>query len=322
MKRLLAGAAVFIALNVLLPCGVVAQGFPSRPIRIIVGFQPGGGVDISARTVGKYLSEAIGQSVVVDNRPGAAGNIAAEIVAKSPPDGYTLLMSNSTISIPSLFIKLPYDVNKDLIALSLVAIGPSILVAHPSLPVKSVKELIALAKAKPGQLIFGSGGVGNITHLEMELFTAATGINMVHVPYKGGAPSVIGLLSGEVHMLFTSIPSVLAPVRAGKIRPLGVSLTRRSSALPDVPTIAEAGVPGYDAASWYGLFAPAGTPPQVLGVLSKELVKIMKVAEIKEKFASDGFEPVGNTPEEFAAFVREEIPKWGNVVKAAGIKPE
>jgi tripartite-type tricarboxylate transporter receptor subunit TctC len=299
-----------------------SQPYPSRPIRIVVGFQAGGGVDISARAIGKEMNEALNQSVIVDNRPGASGNIAAEIVSKSPADGYTLLMANSTISIPSLFTKLPYDVNKDLQPVSLIALGPSALVVQPSFPVTTVKDIVAMAKAKPNQLIYGSGGPGNITHLEMVLLMNMAGIEMVHVPYKGGAPSVIGLLSGEVQMLFTSIPSVLTQVNAGKLKAVGVSTSKRHGSLPNVPTISESGLPGYDAASWYGLFAPAGTPKEVLAVLTREIVKAMRVPSVRERFASDGFDPVGNSPEEFGKFVREEIPKWAKVVKAGNIKGE
>jgi tripartite-type tricarboxylate transporter receptor subunit TctC len=279
-------------------------------------------VDLSARAIAKELTELLGQSVIVDNRAGAGGNIAADLVAKSAPDGYTLLMAPMSISVPSLFAKLPFDINKDLAPVSLVAIGPSILVAQTSFPVNSVKELIALAKAKPGQLTYGSTGVGGATHLLMELFVAAAGIKLIHVPYKGGAPSLIGLMSGEIHMIFTSIPSVLSQIRAGKVKPLGVSLKKRSSVLPNVPTIDESGLPGYDAASWYGLFAPAGVSKNILDILSRELVKIMRVQSVRDRFASDGFDPVGSSPEEFSAFVKEEIPKWAKVVKAAGIKPQ
>jgi len=301
---------------------VFAQNYPAQPIRVVVGFQAGGGVDMSARAVGKYLTESLGQSIIVDNKPGAAGNIGANFVAKAAADGYTLLMSNSTIAIPSLFASLPFDVSKDFDPISLVAIGPSVLAVHPSLPVNSVKELIALAKASPKQLIYGSGGIGNITHLEMELFNAMVGTKMVHVPYKGSAPSVIGLLGGEVQMIFTSIPAALSQIRAGKIKAIGVSILHRSSALPNVPTIDEAGLPGYDAASWYGLFAPAGTPKNVLGMLGREVVKIMSVPDIKERFASDGFEPVGSGPAEFSKFLHTELVKWAKAVTMAGIKPE
>ena len=297
-----------------------AEKYPTRPIRIVVGFGAGGGVDIASRAIGKQLTEALGQSIVVDNRPGASGHIAADIVSKAQPDGHTLLMSNLTIAMPSLFAKLPFDVNKDLVPVSLVAIGPSVLVVNPSLPVNSVKELIAAARAKPKQLIYGSGGPGNITHMEMVLFTNMAGIDMIHVPYKGGAPSVVGLLSGEVQMLFTSIPSVLSQIQARRVKPLAVSTAKRSSALPEVPTISEAGLPGYDAASWYGLFAPAGIPKNVLGVLSKEIVRIMQVPEVRQRFSGDGFEPVGGTPDQFAKFVRTEIAKWEKIIKTAGLK--
>ncbi len=306
----------------LISVSALAQNYPSRPIRVVVGFQPGGGVDISARAIAQKLTESLGQSVIVDNRPGASGNIAAEFVAKAPPDGYTLLMSNSTIAIPSLFAKIPFDVNKDLAPVSLVAMGPSVLVSHPSFPVKTVKDLIALAKAHPRDVIYGSGGPGNITHLEMELFNYMSATKMVHVPYKGGAPSVIGLLSGEVQVLFTSVPSVLQQINAGKARAIAVSTIKRNSALPNVPTINESGVPGYDAASWYALFAPAGVSRDVLGTLSREIVKLMGVREIREKFAADGFEPVGNSPDEFAKFIRAEIPKWAKVVQIANIKAQ
>jgi len=312
----------FIVLSAagVLASAVAAQTYPTRPIRIVVGFGAGGGVDIASRAIGKQLTEALGQSIVVDNRPGASGNIAAEIVSKAQSDGYTLLMSNLTIAMPSLFTTLPFNVNRDLAPVSLVAIGPSVLVVHPSLPVNSIKELIAAAKAKPKQLIYGSGGPGNITHMEMVLFTNMAGIDMIHVPYKGGAPSVVGLLSGEVQMLFTSIPSVLSQIQARRVKPLAVSTAKRSSALPEVPTISEAGLPGYDAASWYGLFAPAGIPKNVLGVLSKEIVRIMQVPEVRQRFSGDGFEPVGGTPDQFAKFVRAEITKWEKIIKTAGLK--
>ena len=304
----------------MLASAVAAQTYPARPVRIVVGFGPGGGVDIASRTIGKQLTEALGQSIVVDNRPGASGNIAADIVSKAQSDGYTLLMSNLTIAMPSLFAKLPFDVNKDLVPISLVAIGPSVLVVNPALPVNNVKELIAAAKAKPKYLIYGSGGPGNITHMEMVLFTNMAGIDMIHVPYKGGAPSVVGLLSGEVQMLFTSIPSVLSQIHARRVKPIAVSTAKRSSALPEVPTISEAGLPGYDAASWYGLFAPAGIPKDVLRVLSTQIVKIMQVPEVRQRFSGDGFEPVGGTPDQFAKFVRAEITKWEKIIKTAGLK--
>ncbi|HSQ02609.1 MAG TPA: tripartite tricarboxylate transporter substrate binding protein [Burkholderiales bacterium] len=322
MTRALAVQCTAIIVAAVLASPAPAQIYPTQPIRIVVGFQAGGGVDMSARTIGKYLSESLGQSVVVDNKPGASGNIGASFVAKSAPDGYTLLMSNSTIATPGLFVNLPFDVMRDLVPITLVAIGPSVLAVHPSLPVRSVKELVTLAKARPKQLAYGSGGVGNVTHLEMELLNAVVGMQLVHVPYKGSAPSVIALISGEVQLLFTSVPAALSQIKAGRMRPLAVSTLRRSAALPQVPTIDESGVPGYDAASWYGLFAPAGTPNNVVTRVSSDTVKVMSAADIKEKFASDGFEPAGTTPQDFSKFLSAELVKWANAIRTAGIKPE
>ena len=314
--------SVIAVAALLLPATAIAQSYPVKPVRIVVGFAPGGGVDMSARAVGKYLGDAVGQSIIVDNRPGAAGNIGAAHVAKSTPDGYTLLMSNSTISTPGLFVNMPFDVIRDLEPVSLVAIGPSVLVAHPSFPVKTMKDLIALARAKPGQISYGSGGIGNITHLEMELVRSLTGVKMEHVPYKGSAPSIVGLVSGEVQVLFTSIPAGLGQVRAGKMRAIAVSTLKRSSAMPDVPTIDESALKGYDAASWYGLFMPAGVPKNVVATIAKEVVKIMQAPDIKQRFMADGFEPLGLGPDDFSRYLRGEIVKWEKIVKAAGIKPE
>ena len=322
LKKSNAVAAVAAGVFALSAAGAAAQSYPSKPVRIVVGFAPGGGVDKSARAVGRYLSEAIGQSVIVDNRPGAAGNIGAAHVAKSPPDGYTMLMSNSTVSTPSLFVNLPFDINKDLEPVSLVAIGPSVLVAHPSFPVRSVKDLIALAKKRPGEISYGSGGVGNITHLEMELIRSLTGVDMVHVPYKGSAPSIVGLVSGEVQVLFTSIPAGLAQVRAGRMRALAVSTIKRSSAMPDVPTIDESALKGYDAASWYGLFMPAGAPKEAVARVSQAVVKIMQAPDIRKQFVADGFDPAGLTPAEFSKYLSDEIVKWDKIIKASGIKPQ
>jgi tripartite-type tricarboxylate transporter receptor subunit TctC len=301
---------------------LLAQPYPYKPIRFVVGFQPGGGVDMSARAVGQPLGAALGQSVVVDNRPGAAGNIAAGYVAKATPDGYTLLMANSTISSPTLFKSLPFDVRKDLDPVGLIAIGPSVLIVHPSVPARNVKELIALARAQPKKVVYGSGGIGNVTHLEMEIMNAMVGVQMTHVPYKGSAPSIIALVGGEVQAVFSSIPSALGQIRAGRIRALGVSILKRSSVLPDVPTIDESGVPGFDAASWYAVFAPAGTPKNVVAMLGKEIVAIMNTPDIRERFANDGFEPAGTGPAEFAKFLRAELVKWAKAVEMAGVKPE
>lgn len=311
-----------VGLAALLPGAAIAQKYPVKPVRIVVGFAPGGAVDISARALAPKLTDSLGSSFIVDNRPGAAGNIAAEIVAKATADGHTLLMANSTIAIPSLSAKLPFDVSKDFIPLSLIALGPSVLVVHPGLGVNDVRGLIAMAKAKPKQLTYGSGGVGNVTHLAMELFASMAGVEMVHVPYKGAAPSIVGLVSGEVQLLFSSIPAALPQISAGKMKALGVSIAQRSSALPNVPTIDEAGLPGYYAASWYGLLLPVGVPKSTIDVLAQEIAAIMRAPDIKEKMLSQGFEPVGNSPAEFAKFIREEIPRWEKVVRAAGIKPE
>jgi tripartite-type tricarboxylate transporter receptor subunit TctC len=314
--------AAAIGVTALVPDFALAQKFPARPVRIVVGFGPGGGTDLAARAIAQKLTESFGSSVVVDNRPGAAGNIAADLVAQAPPDGHTIFMANSTIAIPSLFVKLPFDVRKDFTALSLIALGPSALVVHPSLPVRDVKGLVALARAKPGELSFGSGGLGNVTHLAMELLMSSTGIGMVHVPYKGGSPSVLGLVTGEVQSLFTSIPTALPQVNAGKMRALGVSISKRSPAMPNVPTVAEAGVPGYYAASWYGLLLPAGVPKAVVDVLSKHIATAMQSPELREPMIRQGFEPIGNAPAEFTGFLREEIVRWDKVVRNARIKPE
>jgi tripartite-type tricarboxylate transporter receptor subunit TctC len=305
-----------------LPGAAIAQKYPAKPVRIVVGFAAGGGTDIAARVIAQKLTEAMGGSFIVDNRPGAAGNLGADLVDKSAPDGYTILMANSTIAIPSLFAKLPFDIRKDFAPLSNIALGPSVLSVHPSLPVKDVKGLIALARARPGQLTYGSGGVGNITHLAMALLASMTKLDMVHAPYKGAAPSLVGLMNGEIQAVFSSVPAALPHIGSGRMRALGVSISKRSPALPKVPTIAEAGVPGYYAASWYGLLLPAGAPKAVVDALSKEIGTVMRVQDVREKMLAQGFEPVGDAPEEFSKFIREEIARWEKVVKNAGIKPE
>ena len=319
-RELLVSAAVVFA--AVLPCAAIAQKYPSKPVRIVVGFAPGGAVDISARTVAQKMTDALGSSFVVDNRAGAAGNIAADIVAKAPADGYTMLMANSTIAIPSLYAEASFRRDQGFHPAQPDRARPSVLVVHPSIGVNDVKGLIALAKAKPKQLAYGSGGLGNFTHLAMELFASMAGVDMVHVPYKGAAPSVVGLVSGEVQLLFTSIPAALPQINAGKMKPIGVSISQRSSALPNVPTIAEAGLPGYYAASWYGLLLPAGVPKATVDTLAKEVGAIMRTPDMKEKMLAQGFEPVGNNPAEFTKFIREEIPRWDKIVKTAGIKPQ
>jgi len=323
MKRTFAFACFAgLAAFALSPAPLLAQSYPTKPIRLLVGFAAGGGVDKSARTVGQPLGELLGQTVVVDNRPGAAGNLAAGIVSNATPDGYTLLMANSTISTPSLFKNLPFDVRKDLDPVALIAIGPSVLAVHPAVQAKNVKDLIALAKAQPGKLTYGSGGLGNVTHLEMEILNSMTGTKMTHVPYKGSAPSLVALVGGEVQALFSSIPAALGLIRANRIRALAVSITKRSSVLPDVPTIDESGVRGYDAASWYLVFAPAGTPKAVTARLGKEISGIMARPDVRSRFVNDGFEPEGRGPADSARFLASEVEKWGKAIKMAGIKTQ
>lgn len=300
-----------------------AQTYPVRPIRMIVAYPPGGGTDIVGRMMAQKLGENLGQTVVVDNRGGATGNIGTELAARATPDGYTLLMGNvapNAINV-SLFKKLPFDPVKDFAPVSLVAVTPNILVVPPSFPVKTVKDLIALAKSKPGALNFPSAGIGSSSHLAGEMLKSMAGIDMVHVPYKGGGPALIALLSGQVQLMFATLPAAMPHVKSGKLRPVAVTTAHRSLALPELPTIAESGVPGYEAATWYGLLAPAGTPKAIVGRLHAEIVKIL-ATDTRQQLVAQGFEPVGNTPAEFAAYIKSEITKWGKVIRDAGIKPE
>lgn len=300
----------------------LAQTYPSRPIRLVVGFAAGGATDLSARVVAQKLSEYLGQQVVVDNRPGASSNLASDIVAHSAPDGYTLLLSNATVAMPSLFAKLPFDVRHDLAPVSLAGYGPLALVVHPSLPVKNVKELVALAKSKPDALTYGSAGVGSMLHLAMALFESMTQTKIVHVPYKGGAPAALAVLSGEVQTAFASIAAVLPHVQQNRLRALGVSSTKRSSAMPEVPTASEAGLTGYDANSWYGMFAPTGTPRAIIARLGNETIKALAVQDVKARLISQGVEPASGGVEEFSNYLKTEIPKWELVIKAAKIPPQ
>lgn len=306
----------------LVPGSSGAQQYPARPIRLVVGFAAGGATDLSARVIALKLSETIGQQVVVDNRPGASANLAADLVVRSAADGYTLLLANATIAMPSLFAKLPFDVKKDLTPVSLVGYGPLLLTVHPSLPVKSVKELVALAKRNPGTLNYATAGVGSMTHLGMALLISMANLRMVHVPYKGGAPSAIAVMTGESQLTFSSVAAALGPVRQGKLRPIAVSAARRSSTLPDVPTVSEGGVAGYDASSWYGFFAPAGTPQPIVSKLGDETMKALVAADLKERLVSQGIEPAKGGVEEFAGYLNAEISKWAQVIKSAGIPPQ
>ncbi len=300
-----------------------AANYPNKPIRIVVPQSAGGSTDLTARLIAQKLADALGQPVVVDNRPGAGSIIGTDLVAKAAPDGYTLLVVASSITInPSLHKKLPFDPIRDLAPVSQLSAFPNMLVVHPAVPVKTVQELIALAKAKPGQINYGSSGAGTGTHLSAELFKSMTGVDMVHVPYKGGGPAVTALLGGQVQLNFATIPSVLPHVRAGKLRAVAVTTLKRSPAAPDVPTIAESGVPGYDHGPWNGMLAPAKTPKAVIARLNAEVARIIHLPEAKAVLVHEGAEPVGNTPEEFAAIIRTETAKWAKVIKAAGIKAD
>lgn len=301
-----------------------AQTYPTKPLRVIVPFPPGGSTDTLARAIGLKLTEAWGQQVIIDNRAGASGIIGTELGAKAPPDGYTLLMgSGGPLTInPALYAKLPYDPLKDFMPITNVAAVPNVLAVHPSLPVKTVKQLIALAKARPGQLNFASTGNASPGQLAGELFKTMTGVSMVHIPYKGSAPAVAALVSGEVSLTFTTTPAALPQAKAGRMNIIAVTTLKRVPEMPDVPTIAEAGLPGYEAISWFGLVAPAGTSRDIVGRLNSEVVRILKTAEMRERIASHGAQPIGNTPEQFMAQIRHDLAKWAKVVKVSGAKAD
>jgi tripartite-type tricarboxylate transporter receptor subunit TctC len=315
-------AIVLLTMFAALSCAQ-AQTYPNRAIRLVVPSSPGGGSDITGRIVAQKLSEQLGQQVVVDNRAGAGTIIGNEAVAKAAPDGYTLLMGLSTLAInPSMYAKLPYDALRDFAPVSLAVLSPNILTVHPSVPVKNVKEFIALAKARPGTVTFGSAGLGTSPHLSGELLKVLAKIDIVHVPFKGSGLSVISQLGGEIAANFPSVPTAIPYIRAGRLRGLGVTTAKRTQALPDVPSIAEAGVRGYEATQWFGVLAPAGTPRPIIDRLNQEMVKLVRSAEVRERLIADGTDPVGSTPEEFAAYIKSETDKWAKVIKAAGIKPQ
>ena len=313
-----------LALSIAFPVLAHAQAYPSQPIKMIVPFTAGGTTDILARTIGQKLSEAWRQPVIVENRPGAGGNIGADVVAKAKPDGYTILMGTiGTQAInASLYSKMPYDAAKDFAPVTLVAMVPNVLVVHPAVNARTVGELVALAKAKPGELNFASSSTGGSPHLSGEMFKQMTGANIVHVPYKGSAPAITDLLGGQVSLMFDNLPSALPQVKAGKLRALGVTSARRSQAAPDIPTIAESGVPGYEVDSWFGILAPAATPKEIVSKLNVEIVRILKIPEVRERLLEQGAEPVGDTPEQFAEHIRKETVKWARVVKASGAKAD
>ena len=299
-----------------------AQTFPTKPVKLVVPFPPGGPLDSVGRAIADKLTQVWGQPVVVDNKPGAGGNIGADIVAKSAPDGYTIVMGAlSTHAVnPSLYPTMPYDAVKDFAPITLVAVTPNVLVVNPSLPVHSVKELIAYAKANPGKLSFGSGSTGSAGHLAGELFKADTGVDMVHVPYKGGAPAMQALLAGDTQLMFDNLANSMPQVKAGKLRALAVTTAQRSKLAPDLPTMAEAGVPGFDISTWFGLLAPAGTPPAVIAKWNADVTKILEAPEMRERLTLQGAEAAPMTPQQFGAFIATELSKYAHIVKTSGAK--
>jgi len=318
-------AAVLATLAGALACpDAAAQSYPTRSIRFVVPYPPSGGADIIVRAVAQKLTERLGQTVVVDNRAGAGGNVGTEIVARAPADGHTLLLANvAPIAINvSMHKQLPYDPVKDFTAISLLATFPNVLVVHPSVPARSIPELVALARSRPGQLTFASAGTGSTTHLSAELFRSHARLDLVHVPYKGGGPALIDVLGGQVTMYFSSLPGALPHVRGGKLRALGVTSLRRAVGAPEIPAVAEAGFPGFEAVTWIGTVAPAGLPRPITERLHGELVQIIGAPDMRDRLVGLGAEAVTNTPEEFAAYIRSEIGKWAKVVRDARISAE
>ncbi|MCU0898430.1 MAG: tripartite tricarboxylate transporter substrate binding protein [Burkholderiales bacterium] len=312
------------AATVLLCTGALAAdapaAFPAKPIRLVVPFPPGGSTDIIARVIGQKLSESLGQQVILENKPGAGGNIGVEMVARAPADGYTLVMGHVGTfgSNPALYKRLPYDPVKDFAPVTLVAMVPNLLVVQPALPVRTTQELIALARAKPGQLTYGSGGNGSAAHLAAEYFKSRAGVDIQHIPYKGTVPALTDLLAGQISLQITGAPPLLPYIKSGKVRVLATASPQRLKILPDVPTIAESGVPGYAATQWYGILAPAATPKPIVERLNQEIVKAINSPEVRARLEAEGAEPVGNTPAEFAAFIRSELALWAKVVKESG----
>jgi len=303
---------------------VHAQSYPAKPVRVVAPYPAGGTLDVVTRMIGQRLGETWGQQFIVDNRAGAGGNIGTEIVAKSPPDGYTLLMGNvSTNAInPSLYPKLPYDPFKDFAPITQTVSLQMALVVHPSLPVATVKELIALAKSRPGKLNYASGGIGTTQHLGAELFKHMTGIDMQHVPYKGNAPAIADLLGGHVVLIFDNLASVMPHVKTGRLRALAVTSLQRLPLVPELPTVSEAGLAGFELTGWHGLFAPAATPREIVQRLSAEVSRILNTAEMRQQLAAQGVEPVGSTPEQFAVFQKSEAAKWAQAIKVSGARAE
>jgi len=316
-----AWAGVVAALCIV-PQPAGAQPFPSKPIRLVLPYPPGGGSDTIARPMAQKLTENLGQQVIVENRGGANGNIGMEAVARSPADGYTIVLAlTAQLAInPSLYQKIPYDPVKDYAPITLLGSGTYLLVVHPSLPVKSVKELIALARARPGELAYSSSGNGSGGHLAAELLNSMTGIRMLHVPYKGGGPALMDLIAGQVQVLFATQLASWSHVQSGRVRALAVSTAKRPASLPDLPTIAEAGVPGYDSGVWYGILAPAGTPRDIIARLNSEIVRVLNQPDYRKFLVGNAIEPVGSPPEQLGQYIKSEIVKWAKVVKDAGVR--
>ena len=317
-----ATALMLVVVCALAATQVFGQTWPSKPIKWVVPFAPGGTTDILARTIGDKLSVALGQPVIIDNKPGAGGGLGAEFTAKSPPDGYTIMGGTiSTHAInASLYSKLPYDPVKDFVPITLIARVPNMLVINPEVPAKNVPELIALLKANPGKYNFASSGNGTSQHLSGELFKTMAGVDMQHIPYKGSPPALQDVMGGQVSMTFDNITTALPLAKSGKLRALAVTTAKRSAVAPEVPTLAESGLLGFEVGSWQGVFAPAGTPPEIVRRLNTEIVKIINLPEVKEKLTTLGAEPVGDSPEQFSAFVKAEISKWADVVTKSGAK--
>jgi tripartite-type tricarboxylate transporter receptor subunit TctC len=323
-RRIAALALAAVAALAMGAAGAAQPDFPSKPVRFIVPFAPGGSTDTLARTLSVKLTDSLGQQVVVDNRPGANGNIGMEIVARANPDGYTIVLGyiSNLGTGPSLYKKLPYDPVKDYAPVTQIASAPNIVVLHPSVPAKSFREFIAYAKANPGKVSYATAGVGSIGHLSGVLLDQLAGIDMVHVPYKGSGQAVNDILGGHVQMMISGMSSVIQHVKSGRLRPIAMTSLERSPAAPDVPTIAEQGFPGFEGTAWYGVLAPAGTPPPVVNRLNADILKALKQPDVRERLGAVGFDIVGGTPEQFGAYIKTEIAKWAKVVKAAGIKPE
>lgn len=321
--KLCAAAAIGFLTLTWVPAALAAQAYPSRPIRFIVPFPPGGGNDIVGRIVALRLNEAFGLPVVVDNRGGAGGTIGTDITSKAPPDGHTMLVNNISLAVnATLFPKLPYDTLRDLAPVTLVGRQANILVVNPAVPAGSVRELLAIARARPGQINYGSGGVGTASHLSTELLKLMTRTDMVHVPYKGLGPALTDLMGGRVQLIISTMASALPLVKSGKLKPLAVTTAQRSSFFPELPTMNEAGVPRYEFSTWYGLLVPAGTPKAIIEKLNGETGKILRSPALKDQFAAQGLDPTPGSPAEFASYLRSEVEKWGKVVRASGARPE